>query len=151
MGKKILVPLDRSKTAECALSYAADFVKECVAGEVTLFTVVAVDIPWAEAYSKRFDINALRKHEFAASKRYLAKVKARLASMGVTAKTALIEANAPAEAIVDYAGKNGMDMILIATHGYTGMKKMLVGSVAFGVLSQSAVPVHLIRPEACRI
>ena len=44
-----------------------------------------------------------------------------------------------------------MDAIIIATHGYTGMKRLLLGSVAFGVLHQSPVPVLLIRPESCRL
>jgi nucleotide-binding universal stress UspA family protein len=151
MGKKILVPLDGSKLAECALSHVKDFLKDGVAGEVTLLNVVAVDIPWAEAYDKHFDVNAIRKQQFTASGKYLADVKSRLASEGVTVKTDIIEANGPADAIIDYARKNGMDMIVIATHGYTGMKKLLLGSVAFAILNQSPLPVHLIRPEACHI
>jgi len=41
--------------------------------------------------------------------------------------------------------------IVIGTHGYTGLKKMIMGSVASGVLNSSSVPVLLIRPESCRI
>jgi len=66
-------------------------------------------------------------------------------------KTVSIEANTTADAITDYARENGFDMIVIATHGYTGIKKMLLGSVALGILNQSHVPVHLIRPEACHV
>jgi nucleotide-binding universal stress UspA family protein len=50
-----------------------------------------------------------------------------------------------------YARENGMELIIMATHGYTGFKKPMVGSVACGVLNQSSVPILLIRPEACRI
>jgi nucleotide-binding universal stress UspA family protein len=151
MGKKILVPLDGSKLAECALLHVKDFLKEGIAGEITLFNVVKVDIPWAEAYDEHFDLDALRKREFTHSGKYLADIKSRLAAEGVTVKTEIIEANDPADAIIDYARKNGMDMIVIATHGYTGMKKLLLGSVAFGILNQSPLPVHLIRPEACHL
>ena len=45
---------------------------------------------------------------------------------------------------------NGIDLIIIATHGYTGMKKLMFGSVALEVLHSSHVPVLLIRPESCR-
>lgn len=151
MSKKILVPLDGSKLAECALSHVKDFLKGGLAGEVTILTVVKVDVPWAEAYDDHFDINALRTQMFTKSEKYLADVKSRLASAGVAVKTDLIELNRPADAIIDYAKKNGMDMIVIATHGYTGMKKLLLGSVAFGILNQSPLPVYLIRPEACHI
>jgi nucleotide-binding universal stress UspA family protein len=56
--------------------------------------------------------------------------------------------NAPADAITDDAREQGIDMIVIATHGYTIMKEMLLGGVPAGVLHHSPVPVHLIRPEA---
>ena len=39
----------------------------------------------------------------------------------------------------------------VPTHGHTGFKKLMLGSVAFGVLHESHVPVLLIRPEACRL
>jgi nucleotide-binding universal stress UspA family protein len=150
MYKKILVPLDGSELAECALSHVKDFVKDGSVEEVTLITILKVDLPWVEAYDEHFNINTLREKIFTASGKYLAGVASRLASEGLKVKMESIEANNPAEAITEYARKNGMDMIVIATHGYTGMKKMLLGSVASGVLHQSHVPVHLIRPEACR-
>ncbi|MCE5262653.1 MAG: universal stress protein [Deltaproteobacteria bacterium] len=45
----------------------------------------------------------------------------------------------------------GMDLIVMSTHGYTGFKKMTLGSVALGVLNHSAVPVLLIRSEFCGV
>ena len=62
----------------------------------------------------------------------------------------VLEADRPAPAITDYAHKNGMEMIVIATHGYTGLKKLMLGSVTLSVLNQSSGPVLVIRPEACR-
>ena len=56
-----------------------------------------------------------------------------------------------ADTITEYAQKNGMDLIVMATHGHTGFKKLMLGSVAFGVLQESHVPVLIIRPEACRL
>jgi nucleotide-binding universal stress UspA family protein len=44
-----------------------------------------------------------------------------------------------------------MELIVLGTHGYTGLKKLLMGGVANGVLSTSPVPVLLIRPGSCRI
>jgi nucleotide-binding universal stress UspA family protein len=62
-----------------------------------------------------------------------------------------VEATRPADTITEYAQKNGMDLIMMATHGHTGFKKLMLGSVAFGVLHESHVPVPLIRPETCRL
>jgi nucleotide-binding universal stress UspA family protein len=151
MYKKILVPLDGSDLAECTLSHVETLVKDGTAGEVAILNIVKFDIPWAEMYDEKpFDIEKTRKLLFAASKKYLAKMASQLRSKGITVKTKALEANRPAQTIIDYARKEGMDLIVMSTHGHTGFKKLLMGSVAFGVLHESHVPVLLIRPEACR-
>ncbi|MDP3097452.1 MAG: universal stress protein [Syntrophales bacterium] len=84
------------------------------------------------------------------SRNYLEDLKSRFASEGIHVKTVSLEGNRPAETISDYAQKNGMELIVIATHGYTGLKKMMLGSVASGVLHESHIPILLIRPESLR-
>ena len=150
MYKKCLVPLDGSELAECSLNHIRSLAKEQAVGEVTLLNVVKVDIPWAEINEKAFDIEAIRKPLFAAARRYLAGVEKRLVAKGIRVKTEAIEGNRPGETIVDYARDNGIGLIVIATHGHTGFKKLLLGSVATRVLHDAPVPVLLIRPESCR-
>ena len=151
MYKKVLVPLDGSDLAECMLSHLQSLFKDGSVGEVTLLNIVTIDIPWGEFESGHFNFNALREQVFASSKKYLAEVASRLSSQGITVKTESVEANRPADTITDYTQKNGMELIIMATHGHTGLKKLMLGSVASGVLDQSHVPVLLIRPEACRL
>lgn len=151
MYKKVLVPLDGSDLAECALSHVKSLAEKGSVGEVTLLNIIKFDLPWIDEYPQHIDINAIREPLFAASKKYLAEVESRLNSKGIKVKTASLEANRPADAITDYAQKKGMELIVMSTHGYTGFKKLMLGSVAFGVLNVSHVPVLLIRPEACRI
>jgi nucleotide-binding universal stress UspA family protein len=148
MYNKALVPLDGSDLAEYALSQVRSLVEEGSVGDVTLLNVVKFDLPRIDEYPERIDINALRKSLFAESKKYLAGVESRLSTNGVAVKTESIEAKRPANAIMDYARKNGMDLIVMSTHGYTGLKKLLMGCVAAEVLNQSHVPVLLVRPEA---
>jgi len=154
MYKKVLVPLDGSALAECTLSHVKNLFKDGSVGEVTLLNVVKVDLPWAvmgsDQYPKGFDLNAIREPLFTASRKYLADIESRLVSEGIKVKTESLEGNRPADTITEYAEKEGMDMIIIGTHGYTGLKKLMLGSVAFGVLHQSHIPVLLIRPESCR-
>jgi len=150
MYRKVLVPLDGSKLAECALDQVIMMAKGGFAGEVTLLNVVRIEAPYAELYGKNFDINTMRKALMDSARKYLAGVEARLAGEGVKVKTEVLEADRPAPAITDYAHKNGMEMIVIATHGYTGLKKLMLGSVTLSVLNQSRGPVLVIRPEACR-
>jgi nucleotide-binding universal stress UspA family protein len=84
------------------------------------------------------------------ARKYLAEVEAQLGTEGIRVKTEVVEHNRPAPAITDYARKNGIELIVIATHGYTGLKKLMLGSVALSILHDSHTPVLLIRPEACR-
>lgn len=156
MKKKILVPLDGSGLAECALSHVKDLAENGIVEEVILLNAVQINIPWAtdgfgEGFSERIDINAIRDKAFAASRKYLSGVEAGLAAEGIKVRTDTIEANAIASAITDYAQEKGLDMIVVATNGYTGFKKMVLGSIAMGIVQQSNVPVYLIRPEACRL
>jgi nucleotide-binding universal stress UspA family protein len=151
MYKKVLVPLDGSDLAECMLSHLKSLFKDGSVGEITLLNIVTIDIPWAELEGGHFNFEALRKQVFTSSKEYLAKVESRLSSEGLKVKAVSMEANRPAETITEYAEKQGMELIIMATHGHSGFKKLLLGSVASGVLNQSPVPVLLIRPEACRL
>ena len=157
MFRKILVPLDGSELAECALNHVKKLLQDSLVGEVVLLNAVVVEIPWRElnarddAHAILFDYNAFVKTFMDKSRKYLARVQSRLASEGIKVKTETIESNMPSHTITDYAQKNGVDLIVIATHGYTGMKKMMLGSIALKVLHESNVPVLLIRPEACRV
>ncbi|MDF1590775.1 MAG: universal stress protein [Desulfobacterales bacterium] len=154
MYKKVLVPLDGSELAECTLSHVKTLLKDGFVGEVTLLNIVKFDVPWAQIRSEQhhaIDLDAIRKPLFAESRKYLANVESQLVSEGIKVKTESLEANRPADTITEYAKEKGMDMIIIGTHGYTGLKKLMMGSVASGVLNQSHIPVLLIRPESCQI
>ena len=157
MYRKILVPLDGSELAECAMNHVKKLFQDGNAGEVVLLNAVVIELPWRElgvgedVYPIAFDYAGFVKTFMDKSRKYLAGVQFRLASEGLKVTAETIESNAPSATIIDYAQKNGMDLIVIATHGYTGMKKMMLGSVAMKVLHESNVPVLLIRPEACHI
>ncbi len=157
MYKKILVPLDGSELAECALNHVKKLFKDGPNGEVVLLYAVNIELPWRElsaedpGYVITFDYNALKKTFVDKAKKYISGVQSRLSSEGIKVGTEIIESNGPAHTITDYAQRHGIDLIVIATHGYTGMKKMLLGSIALKVLHESNVPVLLIRPEACRV
>jgi len=158
MYKKILVPLDGSELAECALNHVKKLFQGGSIGEVVLLNAVIIEVPWRElnmreeGYPVAFDYNAFKKTFVDKSQKYLAKVQSRLDTENIKVKTETIDSyGTPSDAITDYAQKNGIELIVIATHGYTGMKKMMLGSVALKVLHESNVPVLLIRPEACRV
>ena len=151
-----MVPLDGSELAECALNHVKKLFQEGPAGEVVLLNAVVIGIPWRElgaggdGYPVTLDYSAFVETSMAESRKYLARVQSRLASEGIEVKTETMESSRPSSTITDYAHKNGFDLIVIATHGYPGMKRMMLGSTALKVLHESNVPVLLIRQEACR-
>ncbi len=157
MYKKVLVPLDGSELAECSLNHIKNLAKDGSIGEVVLLNAVVIKPPLyaintdEDMFEPGFDYKAFKEAHFNNSHKYLDSVQAKLSSEGIKVKTESIEANRPADLIIDYAGKNGVDMIVIATHGHSGMRNMLLGSVAFRVLHEANVPVLLIRPKACYI
>jgi nucleotide-binding universal stress UspA family protein len=146
MYQKVLVPLDGSDLAECALSHAKGMVKEGYAGEIIVLNVI--DIP-ASIFAEGIDAGDIQKAQLAASRKYLKEMQDRLRAEGLEIKAEILKGQA-AQAIADYAQQNGVELIVIATHGYSGMKRLMFGSVALRVLHDSRVPVLLIRPEACR-
>ena len=157
MYKKVLVPLDGSELAECALPHLKNLAKEGSIGEVILFKVVEMEIPLVypylpyDGYMPGVDFQTLLDEQYAKSTEYLDKVQAQLLAEGIKVEGLVVKGGRTSQAIVDYVHKNKVDLIVIASHGYTGMKKMLLGSVAYKVLHESHVPVLLIRPESCQV
>ncbi len=156
MYRKILVPLDGSELAECALPHVRSLAKEGSVEGVVLLRAVEAQMPLAYTstddfeIAPNFDFQAFWEEEAEKAQKYLDDVQSRLRLEGIKVWTAVIKGAKAAEIIVDYARKNEIEMIIMATHGYTGMKKLVFGSVAFRVLQESPVPVFLIRPESCQ-
>lgn len=150
MYNKVLVPLDGSELAECALSHVKNLVNHGAIGEVTLLRVVLNNFDWYQV-DEAFDYTTFRSSLLKQSQQYLADMQNRLSSEGINVKTELVEGSVPAQVISDYAKKNDVDMIAMSTHGRTGMRHLMFGSVALSVLHDAHVPVFLIRPEACRM
>lgn len=146
MYDKVLVPLDGSALAECALPEVERLVQGGMVGELTLLSVVE---PPAAVASEGIDFPLYRKSRFEKMEGYLDDIRSRLSSKGIEGKTAVREGDA-AQTIIDYVKDAGINLIVIATHGYSGMKRLMFGSVALRVMHDSHVPVLLIRPESCR-
>ncbi|MDX9746479.1 MAG: universal stress protein [Syntrophales bacterium] len=145
MFKKILVPLDGSELAECALPYVRDLVRGGFVEEIILLNVVDIPATWVEG----IDYVAIKDAGLEQATKYLQELKDQLAADGLPVRAEILEGVTP-HVIVNYATEKGADLIVIGTHGYTGMKKLMFGSVALRVLHDAHCPVLLIRPESCR-
>jgi nucleotide-binding universal stress UspA family protein len=153
----VLLPLDGSENAECTLNNVKNMAKEGSIEEIILFHDAQINFPLSAIYPDDIiigygpEFQAFRQDILDKSHNYLTNLESQFKSEGLNVKSVVEDGNSPAQDIVDYARKNGVELIVIATHGYTGLKKMLLGSVAFKVLHESPVPVLLIRPGACQV
>ena len=129
MYQKILVPLDASELAEVALPYAEELA-ERLGGEMTLLHVCdSEDDPNRHA------------HEI-----YVEKMAESMSEKGLRAKPALLFGHV-AEQIVDYADSEDAGLIVMATHGRSGIRRWVLGDVAAKVVRATRRPVALIRAE----
>jgi len=145
--QRILVPIDGSAASERALQEAIKLAD----GKARLRVIYVLEeiLPLnAEDYTY-IDYAALQETARQAGERALAQAAAKAQPPGITAETALLEASGEhiASVIKDDALHWQADLIVIGTHGRSGLSRLLLGSVAEGVVRGASVPVLLVRAE----
>jgi nucleotide-binding universal stress UspA family protein len=166
--QKILVPLDGSDLALAVIPYVQELAQRCEPASVTLLQVVRppsghtasvfmpldTDFPGRRAPGSEGDVEAVdhpiyRDQEIASARSEaeatLAPAARTLREAGIATQTAVTFGRA-AEEIVCFAEEEGIDLIVISTHGRSGMRRWLLGSVADKVLRGTHVPVLMVRP-----
>jgi nucleotide-binding universal stress UspA family protein len=146
MTNRILVPLDGSSLAEQALSCAVTLAQGLSADLVLLRAIwIPPDVREALDESDVELMAAVAQLEAEAGS-YLSTLAGQLGDMGLEIQTAVRRGPA-AEAILDYAPSADIDQIVMATHGYSGIKRWTHGSVAERVLQAARVPLLLVRVD----
>lgn len=141
--RHILVPLDGSPLAEVALSHALALSRACGA-EVTLLNSVSPMDEVMVSEGEPVFLADLWKARKQAAQTYLESVQRRPEWREI--KTQLVVEQSPAaDAIVDYARRHQVDVIVMATHGRSGLKRWVFGSVAEKVLRGADRPVLMVR------
>jgi nucleotide-binding universal stress UspA family protein len=143
MYQKMLVPLDGSELAECVLPHVKAIASGCQVKDVVLLRVVE-PLPPGTPPAVNFEV--VEKAGVKAAQEYLGRTKARLAKEGLSVKTEVLIGR-PAETIIDFAQRNNVDLIALATHGRSGIRRWVFGSVADRVVRSCSVPIVLIRPK----
>lgn len=141
---RILVPLDYSELSEQALPLAFDLAKRTEQAEVVL---LHADMPLASIYPSPY----LPSYEVEEMRRQDAMTE--LKRLATTNRTATVQTRVlactgyPAESIIGEADERHADLIVMATHGWSGLKRWALGSVASKVMHASTTPLLLIRPH----
>lgn len=151
MYTKILAPVDGSEFSECSLDHAKSIAAGSGIPEVILLRVVEpIHSSDLAAYIESgIDTGALMNDARREAQEYMSRLtdelkKAGLKASGVTA------VGEPADEILKYAAQNGIDLIVMSTHGRSGISRWFMGSVADKVVRHSPVPVLVVSPPGCR-
>lgn len=151
MYNRILVPLDGSELAECVLPHVETIARGCGVREV-IFIRVAEPFYRPSGFSEVTfsdkDIKEIDSVRRKVAEDYLKEVIGRAKYNGVKAKSEVLTGKA-AESIAEYASKNEVDLIVIATHGRSGVSRWVWGSAADRILRSACVPVLMVRAPGC--
>lgn len=142
---RILVPLDGGDTAELGLAEAIDIARTCKSRLLLLHVID--DLAWLVEMSAVANSETLHRELRQYADTLLAKARQTAVEHGVEADTIVREkvGGRPADAIVDEAGKQRCNLIVMGTHGRRGLRRMVLGSDAAAVVAASPVPVLLVR------
>ena len=135
--QRVLVATDGSKQCRPAVEKAIDF-SQSYGGEISVVSIV--DVP-AEFYAEAPQIVEDMIHK---AKIYVEEVKKQAEASGVKAEAFVKEGEAY-QTIVDLAKERGVNIIVMGSHGRTGLKRLLMGSVAEKVIGYAPCPVLVTR------
>lgn len=144
--KKILVPWDGSGWSRRAIPHAVDIAQT----NDSELTILYVFRPPGSEYADQIalagqegQIQQLRD----GVEQSLTGVAHELRSQGVKVRTLILESTGVASAICDYVRDEEVDLVVMSTHGRTGIARFLFGSVASKVMEEVKVPVLLVHPD----
>ncbi|RKY21063.1 MAG: universal stress protein [Planctomycetota bacterium] len=141
--KTILCPVDFSEHSRSALDQAEELARALGAQLVMLHVVAPVLYPVAFGAAPLTTENFEERAKQAAEQE-LQKVVAEVSERGVPCSS-LVGAGSPSQRIVELVKTNAIDLVVMATHGHTGLKHALLGSVAERVVRHCACPVLTVK------
>jgi len=150
-GRTILVPLDGSELAKAVLPHVEALAKQRGTESVDVVLLRVYEHPTPPPYSEYAPVAELEEYirlESARRKQeageYLAEIEKRLKDAGLAVRAEVLVGE-PAEQIIDYAGANPANLIVMSTHARSGLGRLAHGSIASKVLQQASSPVVLVR------
>ena len=144
MYKKILVPLDGSELAKKGLA-EAEKLAPIFGAEIVLFQVV----PFMPIYGSPELVTPLivDEKQKETAERYLHNLAEEEKKKGFKVTSMVKTGQQVAVEIIDFAKESGVDLIVMCTHGRSGITRWVLGSVAHKVLTQAETPILLLRPK----
>lgn len=144
--KKILVPWDGSGWSRRAIPHAVDIAQTNDSELIILYVFRPPGSEYTDQIAlagQEGQIQQLRD----GVEQSLTGVSHELRSQGVKVRTLILESTGVASAICDYVRDEDVDLVVMSTHGRTGIARFLFGSVASKVMEEVKVPVLLVHPD----
>jgi nucleotide-binding universal stress UspA family protein len=154
MYNKIMVPLDGSELAECVLPHVEAITSGLGAANVVLVRVVdPIRLPASVPARGDFGFTEKDRQKMEAERKqaageYLKGILDDLRIAGANISYDVIEGKV-ADILTDYAVSNEVDLIVMASHGRSGVSRWVLGSVAERMVRHSCVPVLMVRAPGC--
>jgi nucleotide-binding universal stress UspA family protein len=151
---KIMVPLDGSELAECVLPHVQAVTTACKLATVVFVRVIdpaklSASLPaQGELGSQEKNRRKMEVQRRETAEAYLKKIVESTAIENAETHYEVLEGKV-AETLADWAEKNKVDLIVIASHGRSGIGRWVMGSVADRILRSVCVPVLMIRAPGC--
>lgn len=139
--QRVLMPMDFSEPAREALIYAR-LLAEHFHSELILVHVT--ELPFVDPNLAEIDTQTFEENARQSAQEQLDKTVAVLRAAGVTV-TGRVLTGVPWNEVVEFARRTGVDLIVAGTHGYTGLKHILLGSTAERILRHAPCPVLVVR------
>ncbi len=141
--KNILVPFDLSNKSFHAFKIALDMAKK-YDSKITILTCIQVDTWHHKFYDSRADAELLKNQKKVIIP-YIEKLENLANKSNITMKSQILRSISVVKDITTYAKSHKFDLIVMGSHGRTGMDKLILGSVANGILQKSSCPVLIIK------
>jgi universal stress protein A len=142
---RILIPIDFSEVSLQALDYAVELGKPFGTELVAVHVVEPIYYATpADVYGPSANLGMLLEEQQRVAAEQLAELEERLMKRGATIETVL-ESGVPYQKIIEAAEQRKVDLVVMATHGRTGLSHLLLGSVAERVVRSAACPVLTVR------
>jgi len=147
MYQRILVATDGSDLSHTAVSSAIELAAAIGAELVALYVVPRYPVSYFEGgiTISVEDIARTEKQWSDKGQAVVDAVQAQAMAQGVTAKAVVAQSDLVAESIMSAASKHECDLVVMASHGRKGIKRVLLGSETQHVLTHSTVPVLVLR------
>ncbi len=141
--KNILVPFDLSNPSNHAFKVALDIAQK-YDSKITLLTCIERDT-WRHYYfdSRIYSQLVIKKSKIA--KKSMEKLEVMANKVGVSIKLKILKSDFVVKDITTFAKSKKIDLIVMSSHGRTGLDKLILGSVANGVIQKTRCPVLLIK------